>query len=222
LEPDLPVLFRLLLSVIASLFLLSPAPLTAEGERPGDFDYYVMALSWSPNWCALEGDARGSPQCRKDSGHGWTLHGLWPQYHQGWPSYCRTTEPQPTPAMTQAMSDIMGTSGLAWHQWRKHGVCSGLSARGYFELSRQAYDSITRPAIFRRLDKPVRLPARLIEEAFLKENPELEPDMFTVTCRDGRIQEARICLSKTLDPVLCGRDVLRDCTLQDALFDPLR
>lgn len=207
---------------MASLYILYPAPLTAEGERPGDFDYYVLALSWSPNWCALEGDARRSPQCRDYSGHGWTLHGLWPQHHRGWPSYCRTTQPQPTPAMTAAMSDIMGTSGLAWHQWRKHGVCSGLTAQAYFNLSRQAYDSINRPVIFRRLDKPVRLPARLIEEAFLKDNPVLEPDMFTVTCRDGRIQEARICLSRTLDPVPCGRDVLRDCTLQDALFDPLR
>ena len=124
---------------------MSLTPLRAEGERPGDFDYYVMALSWSPTWCALEGDARRSPQCRADSGHGWVLHGLWPQYHRGWPSFCRTTEPQPTQTMTAAMADIMGTPGLAWHQWRKHGVCSGLSARAYFDLSRRAYNSITRP-----------------------------------------------------------------------------
>ena len=68
----------------------------------------------------------------------------------------------------------------------------------------------------------MRLPARLIEEAFLRDNPGLEPDMLTVTCRDGRIQEVRLCLSKTLDPVPCGRDVVRDCTLPDALFAPIR
>jgi ribonuclease T2 len=124
--------------------------------------------------------------------------------------------------MTAAMADIMGTPGLAWHQWRKHGVCSGLSARAYFDLSRRAYDSITRPAVFRQLERPVRLPASLIEEAFLRDNPGLSPDMLTVTCRDGRIQEARLCLSKDLKPVPCGRDAVRDCTLRDALFDPLR
>lgn len=124
--------------------------------------------------------------------------------------------------MTAEMADIMGTPGLAWHQWRKHGVCSGLSARAYFALSRQAYDSITRPAVLRQLDRPVRLPARLIEEAFLRENAEISPDMLTVTCRNGRIQEARICMSKELVPVPCGRDVIRDCTLNDALFEPLR
>ncbi|MGR3685423.1 ribonuclease T2 family protein [Seohaeicola sp. SP36] len=216
------VLFRLILALLIIPASLTSAPLRADGERPGEFDYYVMALSWSPNWCALEGDARRSPQCRADSGHGWMLHGLWPQYHRGWPSFCRTTEPQPTPAMTAAMADIMGTPGLAWHQWRKHGVCSGLSARAYFDLSRRAYDSITRPDVFRQLERPVRLPASLIEEAFLRDNPGLEPDMLTITCREGRIQEARLCLSKDLNPVPCGRDVVRDCTLRDALFDPLR
>ena len=89
-------------------------------------------------------------------------------------------------------------------------------------MARRAFDQVAKPPVFRRLKKPVTLPAPLIEEAFLTENPELEPDMLTVTCKAGRIQEARICLSRTLDPVPCGRDVVRDCTLQDALFDPIR
>jgi ribonuclease T2 len=217
-DPVMPILLRLAVVIC----LLQGAALRAEGQRPGDFDYYVLALSWSPNWCALEGDARRSPQCRQDSGHGWVLHGLWPQYDRGWPSFCRNTAAQPTPAMTQSMTDIMGTSGLAWHQWRKHGVCTGLSARDYFALSRRAYNSVTRPAVLDALERPVRLPARLIEEAFLRDNAGLAPDMLTVTCREGRIQEVRICLSRNLDPVTCGDDVIRDCTLQDALFDPLR
>jgi ribonuclease T2 len=120
------------------------------------------------------------------------------------------------------MSDIMGSSGLAWHQWNKHGSCSGLSAPAYYALSREAYARITRPGILRRLTQPVKLPAKVVEEAFLKENPGLTRDMITITCREGRIQEARVCLSKTLDPVPCGRDVIRDCTATDALLDPIR
>ncbi len=50
----------------------------AEGERAPDFDYYVLSLSWSPTWCALEGDTRGSPQCDEAADYGWVLHGLWP------------------------------------------------------------------------------------------------------------------------------------------------
>ena len=202
--------------------LCLPLMARADGEKAGDFDYWVLALSWSPNWCEIEGDAKGSEQCDPRHDFGWTLHGLWPQYQRGWPAYCPTAERPPSRAMTRDMSDIMGTAGLAWHQWKKHGSCSGLSAAGYFEASRAAYEAVVRPEVFRKLDRPVRLPAAVVEEAFLKDNPALEADGITVTCRDGRIQEARICLSLEMEPVPCGRDVVRDCTLLDALFAPVR
>lgn len=204
---------------LVALFL--PVAAWAEGERAGEFDYYVLALSWSPTWCALEGAARGSEQCDADRDLGWILHGLWPQYHQGWPSYCPTSERNPSRGDTAAMADIMGTSGLAWHQWNKHGRCSGLSSDDYYALSREAYGGVVRPDVFRRLDEAVKLPARVVEQAFLEANPALEPDMITITCKQGRIQEARICLSRDLSPVPCGRDVVRDCTMSDALFAPI-
>lgn len=206
---------------ILALFLVLAQPLKAEGTA-GEFDYYVLSLSWSPNWCALEGDSRGSPQCEDDADFGWILHGLWPQYENGWPADCRHTFRNPSRSDTAAMADIMGTSGLAWHQWNKHGSCSGLSPADYFALARLAYDRVTRPAVFRRLEDPVTLPASLIEEAFMRDNEGLDADEITITCRSQRIQEARICLTRDLELRRCGRDVIRDCTLDDALFDPVR
>ncbi|QBY02265.1 ribonuclease T [Rhodophyticola sp. CCM32] len=194
----------------------------AEGEPTGIFDYYVLSLSWTPTWCAVEGDDRGADQCDPGQGYGFTLHGLWPQFESGWPSFCPTRARAPSRGMTGAMVDIMGSGGLAWHQWRKHGVCSGLTAPDYFALSREAYERVTRPDLLRRLDQEVRLPAAVIEEAFLEANPDLEPDMLTVTCRSGRIQEVRVCLTRALEPRVCGADVVRDCTLGNALFSPMR
>ena len=124
--------------------------------------------------------------------------------------------------MPAQMADIMGSSGLAWHQWNKHGRCSGLSALDYFALSRRAYDAVSKPEVFRKLKDPVRLPARVVEEAFLKANPDWSPDMIAVKCSRDRIHEVRLCLSKELDPMRCGRDVARDCTLPDALMSPIR
>lgn len=204
------------------LLLVTVAPAFADGERAGRFDYYILSLSWSPTWCALEGDARDSPQCDPDRDLGWVLHGLWPQYDRGWPEFCRTGERDPTRSETAAMADIMGTGGLAWYQWKKHGRCSGLAPDVYFGLARRAYDSVNRPVVLRHLDQPVRLPARVIEDAFLEANPGWDRDMVTITCKAGRIQEARICLSKDLDPVPCGADVVRDCRMRDALLDPIR
>jgi ribonuclease T2 len=192
-----------------------------EGERAGEFDYYVMALSWSPNWCAVTGDARGSDQCDARHDYGWILHGLWPQFEQGYPSNCNSAARNPSRGETNAMSDVMGSGGLAWHQWKKHGKCSGLTSEAYFALSREAYASVVRPEVFRKLTKTVRLPAKVVEEAFLNANPELSADMITITCKGRHIQEARVCLTKDLQPRVCGRDVIRDCTAS-ALFDPVR
>ena len=204
-----------------TVLLLLATPLRAE-DVAGDFDYYVMALSWSPNWCAIEGDARESPQCDASAGFGWVLHGLWPQYDRGWPDYCRTDHRNPTRSDTAAQAGLFGSAGSAWHQWNKHGRCSGLPANAYYDLSAEAYGRITRPEVFRKLDNPVRLPAAVVEEAFLRDNPALSADQITITCRSGRIQEARICLTRDLEFRDCGADVVRDCTLEDALFDPIR
>ncbi len=203
--------------------LLSTALARADGEPAGEFDYYVLSLSWSPTFCALEGDARGNPQCDSVVGFGWVLHGLWPQYEQGWPSYCAGTARNPSRAETAAMADIMGSAGSAWHQWNKHGRCTGLSSDNYFALSRRAFAQVVRPEILRKLDRSVTLPAAVIEEAFLRSNPGWQADMVTITCKSGRIQEARICLSRDdLTPRRCGADVIADCRQQDALFEPIR
>lgn len=194
----------------------------AEGEQAGDFDYYVLSLSWSPTWCALEGDARNSPQCDGTRDFGWVLHGFWPQYEDGWPSFCRSATRNPSRAETAAEADLFGTSGNAWHQWNKHGRCSGLSAQDYYRLAREAYGRIMRPGIFLKLKDPVRLPAAVVEQAFLEENPGLDPDEITITCKAGRIQEARICMTRELEPRRCGSDTIRDCRMSDALFDPVR
>ncbi|MEO0912437.1 MAG: ribonuclease T2 [Pseudomonadota bacterium] len=207
---------------LALLFLLWPVALAAEGEKAGEFDYYVMALSWSPSWCALEGDTRNSPQCDPREDHGFTLHGLWPQFEEGYPSNCRTNAADPSRRETGQMADIMGTGGLAWHQWKKHGRCTGLTSRNYFALSREAYTSITRPEIFRKLPESYDLPPKVIEEAFLEANATLLPGGVTVTCKSGYLAEVRICLTRDLEPRICGRDVQRDCSAGSITMDPIR
>jgi ribonuclease T2 len=204
------------------LLALLTAPARADRERAGAFDYYVLALSWQPSWCAAEGRARGAPECAGGSARGFVLHGLWPQYEEGWPSWCPGPHPDATRAQTAAMADVMGSSGLAWHQWKKHGRCSGLPAEDYFRLSRLAWERVERPAALRELGRAVTLPAAVVEEAFLEANPGLEADGVTVTCRDGRVQEVRLCLTRELEPRRCGADVRRDCALPDAALPPAR
>ena len=213
---------RIFIAVIGFVMVLSGVMARGDGEKAGDFDYYVMALSWSANWCALEGDARGEEQCLPGKGLTFTLHGLWPQNETGWPEYCRTTERDPSRNQSAAMADIMGGAGLAWYQWKKHGRCAGLSPDAYFETARKAFGSVKEPEVFAQINKNLQVPAEVVEEAFLAANPGLERDMITVTCKAGMIQEVRLCLTKELEPRRCGADTIRDCRMKDAVLGAVR
>jgi ribonuclease T2 len=202
--------------------MLTPGTGLAEGEKAGDFDYYVMSLSWSPAWCELTGEARGDPQCDAGSGRGWVLHGLWPQYEDGWPSYCRTVERDPTRGETAAMADIMGGAGLAFYEWKKHGRCSGLSAPGYYGASRTAFEGLTMPEVFGAVTRDLVVPAQVIEDAFMEANPSLGRDQITVVCDAGLIAEVRVCLTKDLDLRACSAEVARDCRMPNAGLEAIR
>jgi ribonuclease T2 len=67
-----------------------------------------------------------------------------------------------------------------------------------------------------------RLAASAVEQAFLEANPGWTADMLTITCKDGRIREVRLCLTRDLAPRPCGAGVGRDCALRDALMEPPR
>lgn len=204
------------------LAALLAGPAQAEGERAGDFDYYIAALSWSATWCALEGDMRRHPQCAAGQGIDFVLHGLWPQHEEGWPSYCRTVERDPSRGETAAVADVFGGAGAAFYQWKKHGRCSGLPVRDYFALARKVRESVQVPEVLSRIDRRLELPARVIEEAFTEANPGLTPGMVTVTCQAGLIDEVRICLTKDLAPRPCAPDAARDCRATDAVLLPVR
>jgi ribonuclease T2 len=194
--------------------ILAAAP--AAADRAGDFDYYLLALSWSPSWCAEAGDAREAAICDDGSGAGFTLHGLWPQHEAGWPEFCTTDVRDPTRRETAAMADLMGSAGLAWYQWQKHGRCSGEDPAAYFAMARLAVSLVTLPAL-----EPGQVTAEAVEAAFLAANPGLAPEGVTVTCREGRVQEVRLCLDRDLAPRACGADVLgRACRPDRALALP--
>lgn len=139
--------------LLAFMLALAAAPALADHDRAGDFTHYILALSWEPTWCALEGEARGAEEC--SWGRGFVLHGLWPQREQGWPAFCRTTERDPSRRETAGMADLIAP-GLAWHQWKKHGRCAGLPATDYFALMRRAVERVTIPEPLRHLPETSR------------------------------------------------------------------
>lgn len=208
------------LRFLALTLTVWPAAAPAQGAA-GDFDYYVLSLSWQPAWCRMTGDLRGAEECDPGSGGDFTVHGLWPQDERGYPEYCDTGERDPSRRETQAMSDLMAP-GLALHQWRKHGRCTGLSAADYFAATREAARSVAIPAPFDDLARDITLPPAVVEEAFTEANPDLSPDGVTVTCKADALHEVRICLTRDLTPRDCAPDVRRDCPRPRLLMEKIR
>ncbi|WP_133769959.1 ribonuclease T2 family protein [Enterovirga rhinocerotis] len=167
------------------------------GGTPGEFDFYVLALSWSPNYCETRGDRRGSRQCEPGRNLGFVVHGLWPQYERGFPSECGAERFVPRAALDEA-AGVFPEEGLARHQWRRHGTCSGLAPSAFFRAVRTARERITIPEALTALDRTGETTPLAIERAFVDANPGLRTDMMSVQCRQGALQEVRICFSRDL------------------------
>jgi ribonuclease T2 len=196
-------------ALLAALALIA-SPSRAE-DRPGDFDFYVLALSWSPTWCATEGRGSASPQCRAGAGHGFVLHGLWPQRDTGRPEFCfEGRAPWVADEIAAEMADIMPDRELVFSEWRKHGTCTGLSTAGYFATSREAFDRIVVPPAF-AAPAGRTISASEAEQSFVAVNPGLQAEGIAISCADGLLKEVRICLNRALDFRSCEEIDRRGC-----------
>lgn len=197
-------------------------PLSARAPT-GDFDYYILALSWSPTYCLEEADPRRDrAQCQSSRPFAFVLHGLWPQHERGYPDRCDVSEARVPDAIIDTVMDIMPSRGLAGHQWRKHGSCTGLSQADYFAASRAAFSSVKIPSEFKTLTTYVSTTPAKVEQAFLAVNPGLTRDGVTVTCSRQHLREVRVCLTKDFKFRSCGADARRDCDRAQVVMPPAR
>src|SRR5437762_4441233 len=152
---------------------ITPAQDRRQNE-PGQFDFYVLALSWSPSFCEASGE-RGTPpppQCAARP-YSFVVHGLWPQYEKGFPEFCQQPAPRLDRNIVSSMLDLMPAPRLIFHEWDKHGVCSGLPARGYFETIRKARAGVKIPPEYLEPKAALTVSPDEVEDAFVKANPEI-------------------------------------------------
>src|SRR5476649_985302 len=148
--------------IAAGLLAIVAGGASAQDRRqsaPGEFDFYVLSLSWSPSFCeaAAERGNNGRSQQGQCGGRpfSFVVHGLWPQYEQGFPDYCQVPSPRLYRGIVDRMLDLMPSPRLVFHEWDRHGTCSGLSADAFFETVRKAREAVKDPAEYLRLDKPI-------------------------------------------------------------------
>ena len=205
--------------LVALIALLAAAPASAQSPgRPGDFDYWVLSLSWSPSWCESKGGGRGEMQCARP--FAFVVHGLWPQYDRGFPSECATGERPPSRDLVDSMLDVMPSPGLIRHEWRAHGTCSGLKADSYFRVVRKLFEKIRIPDDYRTADRDRMVSPNEVERAFMAANPGLDAGEIAVQCDSRRLQEVRLCLKKDLTAFRACPEVDRRACRSDRLYMP--
>lgn len=220
------VLVFCLLGVQASAALAQAADQDKRRYQAGQFDFYVLSLSWSPSFCAaLAGRTAartrgGTIECGTQP-HGFIVHGLWPQYERGFPQYCQMPPPRLNRRIVSAMLDLMPAPRLVFSEWDRHGTCSGLSPRDYFDTVRRARAVVNIPAQYADLQKPLNVSPAAVEDAFIKANPDLAQGDMAVACEKRRLTEVRLCLSKDLKFRACPQIVARSCGRARVLMPPL-
>jgi len=214
-----------LLVAILAFPLVPTLAQDARQNSPGQFDFYVLSLSWSPSFCAAAGERNGKRRPTLQCGarpYSFVVHGLWPQYDRGFPEFCEVPAPRLDHGIVSSMLDLMPAPHLIFNEWDKHGTCSGLAARAYFDLVRKARAVVKIPPEYVDLQEPLDVTPSGVEEAFVKANPELKPDGMTIGCDKKRLTEIRICLSKELKFHDCGEIAHRSCRRDRLIMPPAR
>jgi ribonuclease T2 len=212
------------IAITLSLTLAAaPAQDRRQGE-PGQFDFYVLALSWSPSFCEAAGE-RGTPpqqQCGTARPYSFVVHGLWPQYEKGFPEFCQVPAPRLDRNIVSSMLDLMPATRLIFHEWDKHGTCSGLSARAYFETVRKARAVVKIPDAYIEPKQMLSVTPGEVEEAFVEVNPGLTRDAIAVTCDRLRLGEVRICMGKDFRFRSCPEIDSKACRRDKVVMPPVR
>jgi ribonuclease T2 len=221
---------RTIAGVAAALLLIFAAISQSHAEdarqnATGQFDFYVLSLSWSPSYCAAaaerEGHRVGGAQCGERP-YSFVVHGLWPQYDRGFPEYCQVPAPRLARGIVSSMLDLMPAPHLIFNEWDKHGTCSGLPPRAYFDAVRKARAVVKIPPDYIDLQEPLTVMPAAVEDAFVKSNPELSPNGLAIGCDKKRLTEVRICLSKELKFRDCPEIARRSCKRDQVMMPPAR
>lgn len=195
-------------------------------NEPGKFDFYVLTLSWSPSFCEASAErSRNTIAQREQCGDrpfSFVVHGLWPQYERGFPEFCQNPSPRLNRNIVSSMLDLMPSPRLIFHEWDRHGTCSGLSGSAFFKDVRRARAAVKIPDAYLDVQAPLTVSPTEVEEAFVKANPGMTRAGISVACDSRRLNEVRICLSRDLQFRDCAEVDRRACRRDKLVMPPVR
>jgi ribonuclease T2 len=186
-------------------------PAAQEARSSGSFDYYLLNLSWSPEFCHSHPSAA---ECAAHSA--FVLHGLWPENNNG--SYPENCSSAPGPSDPSQYSDIYPEVHLLEHEWKTHGTCSGLSPDEFFSSARKAFHSVTIPPKLAGLRSQISMPPNQVLGLFTASNPQIPQASLALSCGNNYLTAVEVCLDKGLKPIPCSG--VRSCRANTVRIPP--
>jgi ribonuclease T2 len=189
--------------------------------KKANFAYYMLVLSYAPDFCEEPGGKKDPRECGSGRHVGFVVHGLWPQGESDrGPENCGGSPVGQS--IVQATLRYIPTEGLIQHEWTGHGTCSGLPADQYFAALRKARDSEKIPAELDQPSRAVRMSPAEVEAKLAAANPSIPREGIRTSCyQDNKLQEIRICLNKDLSPRACGSSA-GECRAGSVSLSPVR
>mmetsp|Transcript_17925 Transcript_17925/g.23453 ORF Transcript_17925/g.23453 Transcript_17925/m.23453 type:complete len:219 (-) Transcript_17925:599-1255(-) len=186
--------------------------MSARTQNKFDFEFHILAQSWAPSFCCKKPHLCATLPEVWSSSH-LCLHGLWPAYfrkhgQKQWPSSCETVHKfakNAVPSLALAYAPAYH-GGLAKHEWKEHGTCSGLSAEDYFK------EALRTMLSFPRMDRgtPKVLMENIGGEVDVKDLRKAYPKQVGIkVTKDGVLEEITSCWSKREDNGKVGHPI--DC-----------
>jgi len=216
----------LLAALLAAVLFAVAGGAAIYGKRAPEYDYLALALSWSPTYCASEAGRHNESECGPGRHYGFIVHGLWPEFENGWPEYCASNKDFVPNAVAARMRDLMPSKSLVIHEWKRHGTCSGLSPHDYFAATRTLFAKLRIPPRYRAPQGPIVITPDELASDFRAANPWLAPGMVSVRC-GGRRSAARLgevvfCFTRDLKPRPCGGNERQQCAAAELSLPPVR
>lgn len=195
-----------LLGLVAAFLIIAPiveAAQTSATEPPvngrsQNFDFLILALSWSPTYCASSAKRGETAQCLNPANRGFVVHGLWPQARDGARLRCESNKDEFSKVLFERTLEVFPDLRLAQNQWQRHGHCFGFAADAYLEIVAKAKAKIVIPESLRSVGAPLSLAPDTIRSSFVTANQGLSRDAMSVSCRKSTLVEVLVCLKSDL------------------------
>jgi ribonuclease T2 len=209
-------LFSVLISSVAATMTFAQ---DARNNAPGQFDFYVLSLLWSPSICQATKAYLEKPRlCSSGQMSSFFVEGLWPQYERGFPEFCQKAAPMLSRKVVDGLLDIMPDPELIVHEWERHGTCTASSPNEFFANVRRASALVKIPDEYRKPNNTLVATSAEIKGSFVRANDGLSSDAIVLACDRERLRGIELCISRDFTFRSCSELIRQNCPIDSIVI----